>query len=583
MAESETAWEDALLAIRIVDVARHRVGGIHLRARAGPVRDIWLQRLQNLLTDVPHVRFSPDIDEGRLLGDLDLSRTLVEGKPVIAEGLLARADKGMILLAMAERAEPTLCGILAGAMDTGTAQAGKTSQSVPRNARFTLVALDEGADETENLPAALSDRLALRVDLTTVSYRIAQGDLEIPDAPRSEPETIAIPDAILTALATAAQQAGWDSMRPVIWLSMVSKIIAVLDGSNEVTPVHASRAIRLVFGPVILSEYEDEPAEEADDTPPPPPPPDEQQDNQDESEPSEIDLDALKDMLIAAEAARTMTLPIILPAGSAGANANGSGKAGAQKDQARRGRPIGFSTRPPYPGAKPHILATLRAAAPWQRIRQRERGDAGAGRLDIRPSDFRYRRLKDRTESTVIFAVDASGSTALARLGEAKGAVEMLLAECYVRRDSVAVIAFRGLEADVLLEPTRSLVRAKRSLGRLPGGGPTPLASAMAKSLEMTARVMREGQSPLLVIMTDGNANIALDGSMNREQAREDVAVLARQLAVLPMQIIMIDISARPRESARTFAASLRADYVALPRTDAKSVSRLVSTYLQDR
>ncbi len=580
MAESETAWEDALLAMRIVAIARHRIGGIHLRARAGPVRDMWLKRFQDLLNDVPHVRFSPDIDEGRLLGDLDLSRTLTEGKPVMAEGLLARADGGIILLAMAERAEPTLCGILAGAMDTRTVQAERMAQTAPAPARFALIALDEGVDETENLPAALSDRLALRVDLSAVSYRIAQGELEIPDAPPIAADSVTIPDAILNALATAAQQAGWESIRPVIWLSMVSRIVAALEGATEVEPLHASRAIRLVFGPVTVSEYEDEPA---DDTPPPPPPPDEQQEDRDESEPSEIDFEALKDMLIAAEAARTMTLPIILPAGAAGANARGSGKAGAQKDQARRGRPIGFSTRPPHPGAKPHILATLRAAAPWQKIRQRERGETPSGRLDIRPSDFRYRRLKDRTESTVIFAVDASGSTALARLGEAKGAVEMLLSECYVRRDSVAVIAFRGLEADVLLEPTRSLVKAKRSLGRLPGGGPTPLASAMAKALEMTARVMREGQTPLLVIMTDGNANIALDGSMNREQAREDVTALARQLAVLPMQIIMIDISARPRESARTFAASLRADYVALPRTDAKSVSKLVSTYLQDR
>ena len=585
MSESEAAWEDALLAIRVAEIARHRIGGIHLRARAGPVRDAWLVRFQETLSDTPLIRFSPGVDEGRLLGDLDLSRTLAEGRPILSEGLLVRADEGVIVLAMAERAEPSLCGIIAGAMDTGSIQSERSGISGSSSARFTLVALDEGVDETEGLPVALGDRLALRVDLTSVSWRIAEGDLALPSDARIDPDSVTISDDLLTALAMAAAQAGWQSMRSPIWLSMVSRIVAAIDGSPQVEPCHAAAAIRLVFGPSMISQEAQEPQEEApDDTPPPPPPPEPPDDGDEEnSDPAEVDLELLKDMLIAAEAAKNMQLPILLPAQTAGANGRSSGKSGAHKNKARRGRPIGFTPHAPYPGAKPNILATLRAAAPWQVIRKRERGTvASARRLDIRKSDFRYRRLRDRSETTVIFAVDASGSTAMARLGEAKGAVELLLSECYIRRDSVAVIAFRGTEADILLEPTRSLVRAKRALGRLPGGGPTPLASAIAKSLELTARVAREGQSPMLVMMTDGNGNVALDGTVNREQSREEVAGLARQLAMQEMQVVMIDISARPRETARAFAATLHADYVALPRADAASVSRLVSAYMQD-
>jgi magnesium chelatase subunit D len=99
-------------------------------------------------------------------------------------------------------------------------------------------------------------------------------------------------------------------------------------------------------------------------------------------------------------------------------------------------------------------------------------------RIDVRKDDFRIFRLKRRTQTTIIFLVDASGSAAMHRLSEVKGAVELLLADCYVRRDRVALIAFRRKSAELLLPPTRSLVRAKRSLAALAAGGGTPLASA---------------------------------------------------------------------------------------------------------
>ena len=151
-------------------------------------------------------------------------------------------------------------------------------------------------------------------------------------------------------------------------------------------------------------------------------------------------------------------------------------------------------------------------------------------RILIRKDDFRISRFKQRTETTTIFVVDASGSAALHRLAEAKGAVELLLADCYIRRDQVALIAFRGSVAEMLLPPTRSLARAKRSLAGLPGGGGTPLAAGLDAAFALADSVRRKGQTPTVIVLTDGRANIARDGGQGRPRAEEDA--MQRRAAV---------------------------------------------------
>ena len=155
---------------------------------------------------------------------------------------------------------------------------------------------------------------------------------------------------------------------------------------------------------------------------------------------------------------------------------------------------------------------TLRVAAPWQRVRRARSeatGNTGNAAVRLRREDFRVNRYQQRAATTTVFAVDASGSAALHRLAEAKGAVELLLAESYQRRDQVALVSFRGLRADLLLAPTRSLVRAKRSLAELPGGGGTPLAAGIRLALDIALGILRKGETPVVILLTDGRANVA--------------------------------------------------------------------------
>ena len=126
------------------------------------------------------------------------------------------------------------------------------------------------------------------------------------------------------------------------------------------------------------------------------------------------------------------------------------------------------------------------------------------------------------------------------RMGEAKGAVELLLADCYSRRDSVALIAFRGQQAELLLPPTRSLTRAKKALAALPGGGGTPLAHALDLTSQLTAQIQRDGATPTVVFLTDGVANIARDGSPGRGRAGEEALAAAACFQSLNSRSLLI-------------------------------------------
>lgn len=197
--------------------------------------------------------------------------------------------------------------------------------------------------------------------------------------------------------------------------------------------------------------------------------------------------------------------------------------------------------------------------------------------LELRRSDLRVRRFAERTRAVTIVCVDASGSAAMARLAEAKGAVERLLAQAYVTRSEVALIAFRGAGAEVMLPPTRSLTRARRALAELPGGGGTPLASAIAAARSLADSVAARGATPLLVFLTDGSANIAADGSANRARASEDAITAARTLAALGHGAMVIDIAPRPRPEAQALAFAMGARLLPLPLADSAAIARAVS------
>jgi magnesium chelatase subunit D len=549
-----TPWADAALAAELLAVDP-RLGGACLRARRGPAPAAWLDLFARLAPDRPALRLPPSVSDERLLGGLDLAATLAAGLPVAAAGLLTEAAGRTLVLPLAERTGAGLAARIGAAMDAG--------------AGFVLVALDEGAEPEERAPEALVDRLAFRLALD--GLRVAEltdpaTDAGAVAAARARLLLVRTPRELAPALAGVAAALGIGSARATLLALAAARAAAALTGRRTVDQGAAEIAARLVLAP--RARALPAPAESAD----PPAPPDAPAEGEaPEREPGDgrIPEDVL---LEAARAAIPPDLVARLMAASAfrGPAARTAG-AGADRKGRGRGRPAGARRGHPRDGGRLDVIETLRAAAPWQTLRRPP--GAATERVLFRADDFRVKRAKLRAEKALILAVDASGSTALARLGEAKGAVELMLAQTYVARQQVALIAFRGQGAELLLPPTRSLVLAKRRLAALPGGGGTPLAAGLAEALALVRLCRDRGVAPCLALLTDGRANVALDGAPGRERAEADALRLAGLVRAEATPATVVDTSPRPGPAARRLAEAMGATYLALPHADARALS----------
>jgi magnesium chelatase subunit D len=573
------------------------LGGATIRAPAGPARDAWLEALRAMMPDkAPWRRMPAQIATSRLLGGLDLAATLVAGRPIAERGLLEETADGVLVVPMAERIGGAVAGPLAMVLDGGEVVVEREGVTRRVATRFACVLLDEGIDD-ERAPDALCERLAFRLDLAALrpsAFGLDRPDPSVLAAARTRVAAVRVDDAIVEALCAAGAAFGVSSLRVATLALRAAKAAAALAGRDHVAAEDATLAAALVIAPrattmpaAALDEEpvpEDEPGQEQPPQDPPPPPDDLPEDSTHDEQPEpppgsedRIDPKTLADQVLeATKGAIPLGLLDALKLGTAARVPSSAGRAGVNRQSAKRGRPAGVRRGLPGPGGRLAIVDTLRAAAPWQPLRRRNAPAASEGRVLVRREDFRIGRFKEKSETVTIFVVDASGSAALHRLAEVKGAVELILAECYVRRDSVAFIAFRGSKAEIILPPTRSLARAKRALAGQAGGGGTPLATAVEATMLLCGGVKRKGQVPLAVFLTDGKANIDRDGRAGRPQAEADALGAARAFRAAGCAALVLDIAPRPGEAAARLAGAMGARYLPLPYADARGLSQVV-------
>ena len=619
-------WNDAMTSLQLLQIDSHGWGGIWLRAPFGPVRELWLRHLSE--TGLNTVKLPGNIDVERLLGGIDLSRTLQSGLLQMQTGLLQQADLGLVCISMAERFPTALIAPMTQAMDTQSLPPLKinhTESSV--RTQFGVVALDESMPDDPPMSPALQERLGLWFDLqdiapsdvSDVSLNTRKDDnaLDVmgiqiaPDAlarmKQSLPH-IQWTDEQVLAVCSTAQGLGIDSLRVPTLALRVACCHAALHARSHIADDDLAFAARRVLAP--RATQLPAPAENALDTEPqnssdssaepdqaqeqssnslePTETPNPSESAKDEEDTSSTDTseedtntqdeapsdlpssEKLQEMMIAAALA---SLPPDVLEGlltKPGRNlGNTSGRSGQFRSGMQRGRPLPPRTGRPGGHARLHILSTLRAAAPKQRLR----GNTQQGRVAIRSEDFHVHRYQQHSASCLILALDASGSAALQRLAEAKGAVELLLQQSYARRDSVCIVSFKGAKAQLLLPMTRSLVRAKRAMMGLPGGGGTPLALALKMACEQATQLQRQGVTPILVVLSDGRANVNLQGLGGRAQAQADAQQWAAQWRQTGHRCLWIDTSLQPDTQVQNMAQTMGGSYLPMPQVQAQRMA----------
>lgn len=513
-------------------------------------------------------------DPAQLTDTIDPFESLRAGHPVMRTGLLAQARGGFLVVAMAERLPTGLAAALAQAIDRGDCG---------------LVLLDESLPDEPPVASALRDRMGCSIDMRDETVlREAWMDTEMGTEMEAATDwmSVHVPEPLVTAVMEASHVFGLVSLRPSLACLRWMRMHALSHGRMEATAEDLAWAVPWSLLPQARqwpspppeeesAEQEQEqeapqntqhPGEAQAESGPAPDTPAPQKTDDFEERTVEAAAASLPKGLLEAWA-RGLAQQALANAGGSGAGRMGEGGRG-------RGRPVGVIRRKPRGGDdRLAILPTLRAAIPFQNTRTRSQSA-----MALRPDDLHVWRLKRQRGVTTVFVVDASGSAAMARLAEAKGAIEILLSECYSRRDRVALIAFGGRGAELRLPPTRSLVAARKSLTALVGGGGSPIAAGFAMAAEQLTRLRLAGDDTCLVVLSDGRANLARDGSPGRPRAMEEAMAMARKLSLLAPHRLLIDTSARPEPAAVLLSQAMSARYVALPMAGAKGIHKAIQS-----
>ncbi|MCC6007415.1 MAG: magnesium chelatase ATPase subunit D, partial [Rhodobacteraceae bacterium] len=274
-------WERMRLALSLLAVDPAGLGGLWVRARAGPVRDALVAALPEALAPLPLRRVPPGIDDDQLFGGIDLTATLAAGRVVRSTGLLGAGPVAMVM-PMAERASRGLAARLAAALDDGPGHV--------------LVALDEGAEDDEALAPGLSERLALHLDLSDLAWhgrRPVAPDATAILGARSALGLVEIPQAVLEDLTRLAARLGVVSLRAPSLALACARASAALAGRGHPVEEDLRIALDLVLAPRATMLPAPAPEEQPENEAPPPdeapPPPEEDGTDDDRPAPPEAE------------------------------------------------------------------------------------------------------------------------------------------------------------------------------------------------------------------------------------------------------------------------------------------------------
>jgi magnesium chelatase subunit D len=575
------------------------------------------QKRSSQSVPVPVVELPLGATEDRVCGTIDIERALASGRKVFDPGLLARANRGFLYIDEVNLLEDHLVDLLLDVAATGRNRVEREGISVDHPAAFVLIG--SGNPEEGDLRPQLLDRFGLHTEVVTENYLKNRVDIverrDRYDRDREEfcesfaPEQqqlakriarartglrkVNVPRPILEKIAQLCADLKVDGHRGELTIMRASRALAAFEGRKAVNEDDVRRVSAMSLRHRLRRDALDETAtseqiaqavEEVLPQSTTAPKSNDQGDGDQEDQGTAGQDPILNQPNPSPSTSRNGARPNKKDGPSPPAVENrtretrledqlqpkdrtrkstktrrsASAKAAMQQLRGRYVRSVEFK----HNGARVAIDATLRAMV----------AHAHAPITPVASEALRYKLLRDKQGTLFIFAIDASGSMGANRIARAKSTILKLLRKSYLNRDSVAIVSFHGMTANLDLPPSRSILRARRVLDSLRMGGSTPLGAGLVTTIELIQLVGDKFGETVVLLFTDGRSNVPLRRNgvnvraLRHLKIEAELRELNMALRKTKARLIVVDTQKEfeSSEETRRLAEILQAQFVKL-------------------